>query len=54
MISNRNPTRAASKIALLYALLSALWILFSDQLLAMTAATRKEYWPWVTIPWENP
>jgi len=39
MISNRNPTRAASKIALLYALLSALWILFSDQLLAMTAAT---------------
>ena len=39
MISNRNPTRAASKIALLYALLSALWILFSDQLLAMTSAT---------------
>ncbi len=39
MASNRNPTLAASKIALLYALLSVLWILFSDQLLSMTAAT---------------
>lgn len=39
MKSNRNPTLTASKIASVYALVSAVWILFSDQLLAATATT---------------
>ena len=39
MKSNRNPTLTAFKIALVYALVSAVWILFSDQLLAATATT---------------
>jgi len=41
MKSNRNPTLTASKIALIYALVSAVWILFSDQLLVATATTAK-------------
>ena len=39
MKSNHNPTLTASKIALIYALISVVWILFSDQLLAATVTT---------------
>jgi hypothetical protein len=39
MKSNHYPTLTASKIALIYALISVVWILFSDQLLAATATT---------------
>jgi len=39
MKSNQNPTFTASKVALIYALISVVWILFSDQLLAATATT---------------
>lgn len=39
MRSNHNPTLTASKIALIYALISMVWILFSDQLLAATVTT---------------
>ena len=39
MKSNNNPTLTASKIALIYALISVVWILFSDQLLAATVTT---------------
>ena len=39
MRSNHNPTLTASKISLIYALISVVWILFSDQLLAATVTT---------------
>ena len=39
MKSNHNPTLMASKIALIYALISVVWILFSDQLLAATVTS---------------
>ena len=39
MKSNHNPTLTASKIALIYALISVVWILFSDQLLAATVTS---------------
>jgi PAS domain S-box-containing protein len=39
MKSNHNPTLTASNIALVYALISLAWILFSDQLLAAAATT---------------
>jgi hypothetical protein len=39
MKSNQNPTLTASKIALIYALVSVVWILFSDQLLAATVTS---------------
>jgi len=39
MKSNNNPTLTASKIALIYALISVAWILFSDQLLAASVTT---------------
>ena len=39
MKSNHSPTLTASKVALIYALISVVWILFSDQLLAATATT---------------
>jgi hypothetical protein len=39
MVSISNSSRAASKIALIYALTSVAWILFSDQLLAATVTT---------------
>ncbi|MGE5258093.1 MAG: PAS domain S-box protein [Hyphomicrobiales bacterium] len=39
MKSHHHPTRTAFKIALIYALISVAWILFSDQLLAATATS---------------
>jgi PAS domain-containing protein len=39
MKSNHHPTLTASKIALIYALISVVWILFSDQLLAATVTS---------------
>jgi PAS domain S-box-containing protein len=39
MKPNHNPTLTASKIALIYALVSVVWILFSDQLLAATVTS---------------
>ena len=39
MKPNHNPTLPASKIALIYALVSVVWILFSDQLLAATVTS---------------
>ncbi|MDO8970288.1 MAG: PAS domain S-box protein, partial [Saprospiraceae bacterium] len=39
MKSNHNPTLTAFKIALIYGLISVVWILFSDQLLAATVTS---------------
>jgi len=41
MKSNQNPTLTAPKIALIYALVPVVWILFSDQLLAATVTSVK-------------